>query len=421
MNYYVTKLKFLNFIIVLVIPTLILGPFIPDLIVSISTLCFLFFLIKNKELRFFNNIPFKFFFIFCIYCIFCSLLSKNVLLSFESSLFYFRIGVFSCFIWFLIEKDVIILKYFYYSLLISFLILFGDGLFQYINGINIFGLPILGNRISSFFGDELIMGSFLSRLLPLLLALFLIKKKHKYEIYLMPVIIILSGVLIFLSGERTSFGFYILTIFLLVIFTKKFKKTILVSIISTGVLLTLITVNNPIIKDRMINKVLFGIGLKEGSENIIFTHAHTVIFKTAFKMFKDKPITGHGPKMFRVMNADPKYYIDDNSHHPHPHNYYIQLLSETGIIGFSFLVFVFIFVCSYFISIIKSILFDRKRIINDYQICLLICFFITLWPFSPNGNFFNNWLSIIYSLPVGFYLHSVFGKNKLKIINMLND
>ena len=177
MNYKIIKYQFYNLIIVLVVPTLILGPFIPDLIVSLSSLYFLFYLVKNKELRFFNNIPFKFFFIFCVYCIFCSLFSKDILLSFESSLFYFRIGVFSCFIWFLIEKDLVILKYFYYSLLFSFLILFGDGLFQYINGTNIYGLPILGNRISSFFGDELVMGSFLSRLMPLLLALFLIKKK----------------------------------------------------------------------------------------------------------------------------------------------------------------------------------------------------------------------------------------------------
>ena len=421
MNYKIIKYQFYNLIIVLVVPTLILGPFIQDLIVSLSSLYFLFYLVKNKELRFFNNIPFKFFFIFCVYCIFCSLFSKDILLSFESSLFYFRIGVFSCFIWFLIEKDLVILKYFYYSLLFSFLILFGDGLFQYINGTNIYGLPILGNRISSFFGDELVMGSFLSRLMPLLLALFLIKKKKKYEVYLMPFIIILSGVMIFLSAERTSFAFYILSLFLLLLFTKKFKKIILVSIISTGVILSLITINNPTLKDRMIDKVLFGIGLKEGSDNIIFTNAHTVVFKTAFKMFKDKPITGHGPKMFRVLNTDPKYYIDKNSQQTHPHNYYIQLLVETGIIGFSFLIFVFIFVCKYFLFSIKSVLFNKNRIIDDYQIYLLICFFVTLWPFSPNGNFFNNWLSIVYSLPVGFYLHSIFGKNKYKIINGIND
>ena len=41
----------------------------------------------------------------------------------------------------------------------------------------------MGGRISSFFGDELIMGSYLSRLFPILFALFLIKKKNKYEMY----------------------------------------------------------------------------------------------------------------------------------------------------------------------------------------------------------------------------------------------
>jgi hypothetical protein len=35
--------------------------------------------------------------------------------------------------------------------------------------------------------------------------------------------------------------------------------------------------------------------------------------------------------------------------------------------------------------------------------------------FSPNGNFFNNWLAIVYSLPTGFYLHSIYGNNRKDI------
>jgi len=27
-----------------------------------------------------------------------------------------------------------------------------------------------------------------------------------------------------------------------------------------------------------------------------------------------------------------------------------------------------------------------------------------LWPLAPSGNVFNNFISIIYFLPVGFYL-----------------
>ena len=62
---------------------------------------------------------------------------------------------------------------------------------------------------------------------------------------------------------------------------------------------------------------------------------------------------------------------------------------------------------SYFIYIsIKQFIYSmkNKRIISDSEICLLCCFLISLWPFVPTGNFFNNFNSIIYFLPIGFYL-----------------
>ena len=40
----------------------------------------------------------------------------------------------------------------------------------------------------------------------------------------------------------------------------------------------------------------------------------------------------------------------------------------------------------------------------------LACFIISLWPLIPTGSFFNNWLSIIHFLPVGFFIAST--KNK---------
>ena len=175
-----------SFLLSLIIPFLILGPFFPDLIVSLSSFVFLIYLIKHKLFFYFNKKPLLIFFIFCTYCILVSIfVAKNMLLSFESSLFYFRIGVFSCLIWYLLEQDKKILNYFYYALVVSFSALIVDGYIQFFTGTNILGWKIKDFRISSFFGNQLILGSYLSRLFPLLFALFIVKKKNKLELYFM--------------------------------------------------------------------------------------------------------------------------------------------------------------------------------------------------------------------------------------------
>ena len=173
----------INLILASIIPFLIWGPFFPDLIVSISSLFFLYYLLKNNNFYYFNNKPFIIFLVFCIISSLISLEAEDVSLSIKSSLFYFRIGVFSCFVWYLIDQDRTILSYFYYALILCFSALVIDGYFQFFIGVNLSGFKISGIRISSFFGDELIMGSYLSRLFPLLFAIFIVKKKQKFEIY----------------------------------------------------------------------------------------------------------------------------------------------------------------------------------------------------------------------------------------------
>ena len=46
---FIKKNQIINFLIASTIPFLILGPFFPDLIVSISTLIFLFYAVKKKD------------------------------------------------------------------------------------------------------------------------------------------------------------------------------------------------------------------------------------------------------------------------------------------------------------------------------------------------------------------------------------
>ena len=406
---------FINLIISSIIPFLIWGPFFPDLIVSVSALFFLYYVFKNKNFYYFFNKPLIIFFIFCIYCILISIfIAEDVMLSLESSLFYFRIGVFSCFIWYLIDKDKSILTYFYYVLILSFSALVIDGFIQYYTGKNLLGLDINNLRVSSFFGNELIMGSYLSRLFPLLFALFLIKKKQKYESYFIGTLFILIDILIFMSGERASFFYLNLATVFIIILIKEYQKFRLVTFIIALISVFVLSVNKPNLSDRMFMNPAKEMGFIKSSEKpTIFTPAHDSLLRTAFNMFKDQPLFGHGPKMFRVLCGDQKYQEGVKPCDTHPHNFYIQLLAETGIMGFLFLFSTLSYVLYMALRQFKSVIFKQKKPLTDYQVCLLAGMFITVWPISPNGNFFNNWLMIVYSFTVGFYLQSIYSKKDI--------
>ena len=408
----------INLITASIIPFLIWGPFFPDLIVSVSALFFLFYVFKNRTFNYFSNKPIIIFFIFCIYCILITIfVAEDVMLSFESSLFFFRIGVFACFIWYLIDKDKNIINYFYYALILSFSVLVIDGYIQSFTGENLFGFRTNQARVSSLFGDELIMGSYLTRLFPLLFALFLVKKKMKFEIYFVGLLFILVEILIYLSGERTAFFYLNISTIFIIILIKEFQKFRLIVFIFSIICITFLSYNSNELSDRMFKDPARSMGLiatTETKEKFIFSPAHDSLIRTAFNMFKEKPLIGHGPKMFRVICKDKKFQVGYKPCDMHPHNFYFQLLAETGIIGFLFLFVTLLYVLYTALRQLISIILKRKRYLSDYQVCLLAGIFITVWPLSPNGNFFNNWLMIVYSLPVGFYLQSFYSKNIVK-------
>ena len=94
------------------------------------------------------------------------------------------------------------------------------------------------------------------------------------------------------------------------------------------------------------------------SQKYIFTPSHDSLIKTAWNMFLDKPIIGHGPKLFRKKCMEQKYATGIFPCATHPHNFYIQFLAEIGIVGFCFLAGVFIYL---------FMLFDVKTFVGIFN------------------------------------------------------
>ena len=395
---------------------LITGPFLSDLAVSLIAILFLIYCFKIKDFSSFKNKYFYFFLTFYIYLCLNSFFNNFNLDSLKISVFYFRFGIFVIAIIALLKFDKKFLKFFFYILLFCFIILIADGFWQYFFGINLFGIEKTHeHRISSFFGEELILGSYLSRLFPILFALgyyFYYNKKFKFSLLIL--IFVLSEILIFLSGERTSFFFINLSALFIIFFSKNLKLLRMTTLLISIVMIFFISLFDQTAKKRIIDKTFNEIIPKiENNINengviekkfFIFSKHHTHHYISAYRMFKDNIVFFLGVKNFRNFCHLEKYNISELSCSTHPHNTYLQLLTETGITGFSFLFFLLIlFSFKVILHFIK--LFSKSSYFNDFQICLLSGILITLWPFVPSGNFFNNWLSIIYylSLPIFFW------------------
>jgi len=403
------RLEKINEFIFLLLPfSIISGPFLADLSVVIMGSIFLYLSFRNKEYIYYKNYFFILLIIWCFYLILRSLFADSIYLSLQSSLFHFRFIFFSLSVWFMIEKNPNILKKFTYFLISAFFLVILDAYFQYFVGYNLLGIPYDGYRLSGLFGSELIMGSFLIRLYPLLIGLIILNFKNNYLFIIAFISYILIDILVFLSGERSAFFNLIMSTVIILILIEKWKLMRLVTFIISSLIIVIIIFVNNSVRDRMVNLTIDQFNFSGDYLNV-FSEIHTAIYLSAYKMFQNNIFFGVGPKMFREICFDKIYFVP-NGCQTHPHNTYMQLLAETGIIGAIPVIMIFLSL-SYLLlkTFVRKI--QNKILLSDYQVCLFVSIFITLWPIIPTGSFFNNFLNVIYFLPVGLLLHQF--KNRI--------
>ena len=270
-----------------------------------------------------------------------------MLYSLSKSVPYIRFGLFSIGVFYLIDQNPALIKKVFYSLLLCFLILSLDGFLQFFTGENILGYTKYDTRISSFFDKELVLGSYLARLFPILFGFFILlygSKTNNFVFLCLVAIFVSSEIIIFLSGERTAFFFLNLSAIFILFLSPKFKLLRMLMLLISIFFIFLISLKFPIYKERIFDQTLTQLNIStEKNEKIvdqiknkdfyIFSYRHNQHIISAYNIFLDNKVIGIGPKNFRNICKEEKYNINEYSCTTHPHNTYVQLLSETGLVG----------------------------------------------------------------------------------------
>ena len=410
---YSINIQFLFLSTIILLPVLLtLGIAVAEVFLFFLTIYGIYKIVLEKKFYLIRNKEIIFLLIFSFYVAINSIFN-NVNVDKYSSIFFFRHI-------FLVISIIYIFEKYYHDhrrviklLYLFFIILFADSLFQFFSGKNILGHEIINNRVSSFFGNDLILGSFLISFFPILLIFTFSNRELLFKDFFFGFYFFT----IFLSGERRAFIILILSILFIIIFSKDMRKLIYSSLI---IFISLILINSFIFKgtfdplnrifiksyDDTINynkKIETNDNIFENKKKlIIFSYEHTEHYRLAIHLIKQKPIFGNGPKGFRDYCREVKYDSEFGMCTTHPHHLLLQIIVELGIIGLIFYLLAAFYVIKNFINFFKSN--DKNNIPKILMTLVLINIFI---PLVPSGNFFNNGNAMLCFYSVGLYLYFI--------------
>jgi hypothetical protein len=415
--------KIISILIILFPISLITGPLIPDLIVTICSLAFIYKIFKDNE--FYNFLIYNYkkeIFVFLIFfiIIILSLLNSSIIKnSFLSSFFYFRFFLFLLVVSYVFYKYPKIITALTISIIAILIILFLDSIIQYYFKKNILLQEVKSHYdliyITSFFGDEKRLGSYISRILPICIALTIFLNNKFINKYLAKeLIIFFSFILVFLSTERMALLYFFIFIFFY-FFTLNKKIKIIFSFLTIVLFIGTInifpnylekiyktTINQIYEKEEKIEQPIGLKSIKTSAKPLYFSRNHQNMILTSYNIFKENIFFGNGIKTFREECKKKKYKLEQRCS-THPHNTYLQLLSETGLFSFLLVFFIFFYLLCENIKII----FKRNLSTLDHSILISnVSVMIPIFPMVPSGNFYNNWISclIFLSLTINIYI-----------------
>ena len=418
----------------------ILGNF--ALNVNTLLLCFVgIFSLKSKifttRLNFYIKIIFLFFFIifFSTSLSFIDLLLYNEyeeihLARLLKSISFFRFFIMLLIIYLLNVYNIINFKYFFISATFFSLLVSVDVIFQYIFGFNTIGLKGNAYFNSGFFGDELIAGSFIQRFsfFAILFAAIFLKNKNNIKFILVTILICSLGSGMLLTGNRMPVILFLLGLLLIFFVDVKLKKILLINLLCLSIIFKFLFSSNETYQLRywsfynngvtvLVNLLNIPIreipqGYKTDKSNEENKHnlsnkekrilvddfdlfwgktyigsGHSILFSTALDTWKQNKVFGNGIRSFRIDCWRFHVFKEGRLCANHPHNYYLEILTETGIVGLSIILTMGLIFIIYLFRNFK--LFKNNNVESFILLAAIISLILEMFPLRSSGSFFS--------------------------------
>ena len=399
-NPFPTKFNFLFLIFLPILLIFFRG--IADLTVLFIGLFFLFKSYKSSNWQWVKQKWFVFSLIFWFYLLLInSPLSINSSESTLYSLAFIRWPLFAMAISMWLMNNNLSQKYFLMSLAATLLFIMLDVWWQYIFNYDFFGNPrysLTPERLTGPFRDNPMPGIFMARYLFLLLYLgyFIkyIQTPIKNTIFIF--LILLLGILsIYITGERMALIIFISGIIFVNIGLffqyKEIRKYIFFGLFLIISFLALAQQAFPELNNRMITDLLYKLSNFSSSD-------YMQVFNSAYAVWIENPIFGAGFHQYREACIELGFWGSGGGVCMHPHNISLELLSETGIIGF---ILYYLIIISIAFTLVKDFIHKKNWLLLFLSLNLL---FISFFPLIGGMSLFNNWIGAIVWLFVGWVL-----------------
>ena len=419
---YLSKNNFFNILLGLVPISFIAGNMLININIILIILSSLIFFKKDLfkiNYFFLDKLLFLFFFLILItgaindfYFYSIKLAWKGYYTTILKSLFFLKYILLYIALRYLIEKNILNLKLFFVTCFFGTLFVSFDIIYQSINGVDIFGFTGIKNNLSGPFGDELIAGGYIQRFSIFsffLIPFFYQQNFEKYLKYLIPILFIIFFITIILSGNRMPLLLFLFAVSLIIIFNKQTRKFFLPTLIIASIIFYILFNFNSKVNINFkafysqISTMPVVILEKDLKNNYVPPYLRQ--FLTFYDTWLMHKYIGGGIKNFRYY-CHKRPNIDKNSKficNMHPHNYYLEILTETGIVGFSLIALAFLIIIH--LTLIKKYFLTSALNKNKVIVPFIFLFLVEIFPIKSTGSFFTTgnatYLFIIIGILIG--------------------